>query len=703
MSDKRIIRSACRMCHGVCQVLIHLEGDRVLKISGDPESPTSKGYICPKGAASPELLYHPDRLTHPLRRLGKRGENRWERISWDQALDEMTDRLNIIKKEGGSEFFGMMQGTGRPYTNLARRFANAFGTPNFTSMGHICYLPRVLASRMTLGRLPVCDLYGFGGEKPACIVLWGCNITHTGASDGMCGGIVQQALNQAEKVIVVDPRRIAPAEKAEHWLQLRPGTDGALALAMLNVIITEELADDHFVKHYTTGYDKLISHIQPFTPEWAAPITRLKAEDIRRAATIYATTRPACIQWGNAIDMSACNIQTARAILLLSGITGNIDRPGGDVFWVPPARIRQQSPFLNPDMGGNQFMPPEKKIPVDKQKYPLCGTVHPPSFWRSIVTGDPYRIRAMWILGSNPVVAMTHSLEIEKALRRLEFAIVSDLFMTPTAQLADIVLPAASWLEQDDIVNLHKIWCVLARKKVAQIGETRDDKEVMIELANRLGLTAAFPWKNLRDYHHWILEDTGLNFDAFCELGILKGEMRYYKYKEEGFNTPSKKFEIYSESLEALGVSPLPVYREPAISPVSTPDVYQEYPFILTTGAKIRTFFHSEGRQIKTLRRANPDPLVEIHPDHSDSLRIKDGDWVWVETKTDRVRMRAKFFDGISRGVVNAQHSWWFPEEEPPEYGWKKSSINLLFGDEGYDPETGSEPLRSTLCRIYPV
>ena len=704
MESKRIVRSSCRMCHGVCQVLVHLDGDRVVKVTGDPDSPTSRGYLCPKGAASPELLYHPDRVTHPLRRTGKRGENSWERVSWEEALDEMAERLGSIKRESGPEYFAMMQGTGRPYTCFTTRFAYAFGTPNFTGVAHLCYFPRWLASLYTTGQLPVCDLYGFGGQYPACVVIWGCNITHTCASDGMCGGTVDRALRKADRVIVVDPRRIGPAETADHWLQLRPGTDGALALAMINTIIGEDLVDHDFVEEYTAGYDSLAEHVRPFTPEWAETVTRVGADDIRAAARTYATTKPACIQWGNALDMSACNFQTARSLLILRAITGNIDRPGSDVFWVPPDGVRQRSLYMNLEVPGLQFLSDEKRgRALDGGKYPLCPIVHPPAFWRSIVSGEPYRLRAMWIVGSNPLLTMTNSLEVEKALRLLEFTVVSDFFLTPTAQLADLVLPAATWLEQDDVVNLHKIWCVLARKKVAQAGEARDDREVIIEMAGRLGLREAFPWKSFREYLDWVLEDAGVSFDDFCEKGIITGEMRYEKYRTQGFNTASGKLEIHSSALEDMGVSPLPVYREPPLSSVSAPDVALEYPLILTTGAKIRWFFHSEGRQMRSLRRASPDPLVEINPVTAKSLGISDGDRVWIETPEARVVMRAKLFDGIAPDVASAQHAWWFPEEDPPEYGWKKSSVNLLFGDTVYDPDTGSESLRSALCRVYPV
>jgi anaerobic selenocysteine-containing dehydrogenase len=700
----RVVRSSCRGCHGVCQVLVHLEGDRVVKVTGDPDSLTSRGYLCPKGAAAPELLYHPDRVIYPLRRKGKRGENSWERISWDDALGEMAERLDTIKRDSGPEYFAMMQGTGRPYTTFTTRFAHAFGTPNFTGVAHLCYLPRWLASLHTLGQLPICDFYGFGGETPACVLIWGCNVTETGASDGMCASTVTRALKKANKIIVVDPRRIRPAKNADHWLQVRPGTDGALALAMINSIIAEDLVDHEFVDAYTLGFDRLVEHVRPFTPQWAEPITRVPADDIKTAARAYATTSPAAILWGNAVDMNACNYQTARSLLILRAITGNVDRPGGDVLWVPPEGVKQRSVFMNIEIAGLQFVPPEKLgVAVDGGRYPVCPITHPPTFWHSIVTGEPYRIRAMWIVGSNPLLTMTHSLEVEEALKLLEFTVVSDFFLTPTVQYADLFLPAATWLEQDDVANLHKIWCVLARRKVAQIGEVRDDREVMIDLAHRLGLEEAFPWRDLRAYFDWVLEDTGLDFDAFCDKGILEGEMRYRKYETQGFATPSGKLELASSVCEAMGIPALPVYREPPVSPVSTPELAREYPLILTTGSKARGFFHSEGRQITSLRRLNPDPLLEMNATTAKSLGIGDGDDVWIETTEGRIRMKASLSDRLAADVVSAQHGWWFPESEPPEYDWKLSSANLLFGDTEYDPDSGSEPLRSTMCRVSKV
>jgi anaerobic selenocysteine-containing dehydrogenase len=712
LPERKIIRSACRMCHGVCQVLVHLEDKKVVKVTGDLESPVSRGYICAKGAAAPQLLYHKDRILHPLRRAGRRRENRWERISWNDALDEMAQRLLAIKEESGSEYVGMTQGTGRPYENIFNRFANAFGTPNFTAPAHICYLPRILVSMFTMGfpLMPICDVYDHKGSRdPACVVIWGCNLTGAlghDSADGMCGGMLLKAMKKARKVIVIDPRRISPAEDADHWLQVRPGTDGALALAMINVIISEDLLDHEFVNSYTTGFDRLVKHVKEYTPVWAAPITRVFAADICAAARAYATMKPACIQWGNALDQSACNFQTSRAITILRAITGNLDVPGGDFFPTWPLEISHKTPFIDLEFSGIQYCPPEKLArKVDDGIFPLMPTVQQPTFWRSIATGEPYRMRAVWIMGSNPLVTATHSLEVDAALKKLEYVVVSDFFLTPTAQHADLFLPAATWLEYNEAhTSGGHTYSIIARRKVTQVGDTRSDQEVIIDLAHRLGLYEAFPWKDLRELNEWSLKGSGMSFDEFLEKGIFIPEQRYYKYRDAGFfATPSGRLEIYSETLEQMGIAPLPVYREPPLSPLSRPDLLKEFPLILTTGAKMKDFFHSEGRQIPSLRKKNPDPLVEIHPETAAVLEIGEGDWVWLETPHGRVIMRARLWDGMARDVISAQHAWWFPEEEPPEYGWKKSSVNLLFGDMAYDPDTGSESLKSSLCRIYPV
>ena len=697
-----IVKSACRMCHGICGLRVYLKNGRVVKVTGDPECPTSRGFMCAKGKASVELLYHPNRLKYPLKRVGARGENKWQRISWDEALDIVAENLLSIKRNYGAESIAGTLGTGRPYVNFFIRFLNCLGTPNYFGVAHICYLPRVTASAMTCGQLPICDFYGFGGVYPKCVVNWGCNITESGASDGMCSYQLDRAVKRGARLIVVDPRRTGIAARADHWLQLRPGTDDALVMGMLNVIIKERLYDHDFVAKWTVGFDELAGRVEEYPPEKVEEITWVPADTIRSAARTYATSKPACIQWGVAIDQNINSFQTIRALLILRTITGNLDVPGGDVFWVPPANVVVQAPYLNPGLQLAEIVPPETQArKIGTGIYKVNHEIHPRLFIDAILDGKPYPIKAFVIMGTNTLVAHCYAPEMIEALKKLDFIVAIDMFMTPTTQLADVVLPSASWLETDDVADMHFVWCVLARQKVATIGECRDDKQIMIDIAHRMGMGEHFPWRNVREYCDWVLKDSGITFDELKERGIIMGEMRYRKYEQEGFATPSGKVELYSSSLETMGYDPLPYYAESPESPYSTPELFQEYPLIITTGARSQPYFHSEGRQIPSLRKLVPDPLIQIHPDTAKNLGIADGYWVWVESRRGRIKQRAQLTDIVHPGVVNVPHGWWFPEKDPPEYGFRESSANLLTGGTNYDPHTGSESLRSFLCKVY--
>jgi anaerobic selenocysteine-containing dehydrogenase len=365
---------------------------------------------------------------------------------------------------------------------------------------------------------------------------------------------------------------------------------------------------------------------------------------------------------------------------------------------VPPKGIKSGLHELGGKRGGGLLSAEKKAAVIGGKRFPFTPDCHVPTFWKSVITGEPYRVRALWIVGSNPLLTATQGLTIERALRDyMEYTVVSDLFMTPTAQLADLVLPAAHWLEQDDVVFMHEVWCVMSRKRLARIGEARDDRDVILEVAHRLGLNDAFPWPDRYAYLDWLCEGTGMSFEEFKEKDLVMGEMRYRKYRERGFATPSGKFEFYSTVMEKVGRPPMPVYVEPPLSPG------RDYPLILMTGTKGLYYFHSELHQIDSLRARHPDPLVEINPETATGLGIADGDWVWVESPHAKVRLRARLFDGIAPDVVNAEHAWWHPEASPPDYRWKESCANLLFGDDLFDQDTGAEPLKCYVCRVVPV
>ena len=316
-------RGWCGPCHRRCGLLVHFDGNKAIKIEGDPEHPVNRGAMCERGRLILEHLYHPDRLNYPLKRSDGKGQGRWQRITWDQALDEIARKLMVIKDEAGPEALAFSSGTYRTYGWARKRFYNLFGSPNVTGGSQICMCPSHTIEWSTYG------FFARGDVRNAnLVVVWGFQPSNSYPIPDWIDLV--RAKKSGTKLIVIDPRRTNLASKADHWVQLRPGTDDALALGMLHVIIKEGLYDKDFVSKWTVGFDELAERVESYTPERVAEITWVPADTIREVARTYATTRPACIQWGVALDQNINSFQTIRAVLLLSGITGNIDVPGGD-------------------------------------------------------------------------------------------------------------------------------------------------------------------------------------------------------------------------------------------------------------------------------------------------------------------------------------------------------------------------------------
>ncbi len=698
----QVLKSVCRSCHGGCGTLLHVTDGRLTKVAGDRESPLNKGRLCPIGTSTLDLVYHPDRLKYPLRRTGARGEGKWERISWDEALGEIAERLQTIKRECGPEAIAMGTGTGRHHIRWVSRFGHALGTPNWCEPGFAqCFHPRVNTTLLTFGDFPVCDFTG--GTPPQCIVYWGHNPVNSGP-DGETRFNALDALESHAKVIVIDPRRTRLARQADLWLQLRPGTDGALALAMLHTIIEERLHDAAFVAEWTHGFEALAERVRSCSPEWAAPITWVPAELIRAAARLYARTKPSMMEWGCAIEHTPNCIQTVRAISLLPALTGNVDVPGGWVFGMKglgrfPSLIENLSPEMSAKrLGADRF----KMLGGEGADLPAA---HIPTLLRAMREGVPYPVKAFLVFGNNTLTTFGNAKQAHEALLKLDLLVVADLFMTPTAELADIVLPAASWPELNQLAGLPTIAAnvVLAQRKAVQIGECKADEEIFIELARKMNLPLCTePLDEVLESQ--LASGCGISLSELRKKGFHKLEFRYRKYLDGGFKTPTGKIELYATRLEAMGYDPLPHYHEPPESPVATPELAKDFPLVLTTGARIPFFFNSEHRQIKNLRKAHPDPIVEIHPDTAKPFGIKSGDWVWIETRRGKIRQRARVTDEIDARVVHVEHGWWFPEEAGPEHGVWTSNANLLTSnDPPYDPAMGTYQLRALLCRIGPV
>jgi anaerobic selenocysteine-containing dehydrogenase len=693
MVEKKVIKSTCGMCFAACGVRVHIAGGKVVKVKGDPDSPVNGGVICPKGLATPEVAYHPERLQHPLKRIGEKGEGKWEQISWKEALDTVAAEFVNARGTYGAESVVFIQGSAKGLIdNYNERLANAFGTPNFATTGHVCFLPRLFASKVTCGSYTIPDYE----HPPACIVIWGANLAETRI--GEHHRAARQLKNDTE-LIVVDPVQSRITTKARHWLQLRPGTDLALALGMIHVIINENLYDRNFIDRFTIGFDRLAEHVHQYSPAKVSKITWVPSGDIEEAARCYARAKPACIQWGNAVDHGVNSFQTARALSILKAITGNLDVPGGDLIpsyplagpGAPDISLQNQK---SPDLWA-------KRVGADQKLFPLFQRVLPRSLVKAMLEEKPYPIRSVYVHASNPLLTYTHASRAYQAFKQLPFLAVADFFMTPTAALADIVLPAATYLEYDSIVAPPYYPFVQVQQKAVQISDCRSDFEIANELARRLGLHDLF-WDSMEDFFDAVLKPTRLTFADFRKKRVITGVKQYRKFEKQGFDTPSGKVELYSDRLNALGFDALPEYREAPETPLSASDLARAYPLVMTCKKSIY-YLHSGGRQIKSLRNGHPEPVVLIHPETAAKFCIENDDWVCIETKRGRIKQKAALSDKVDPRVVCVDFGWWFPEKGISDmYGWAESNLNILTADQTPDSaETGSSNLRGILCKVY--
>jgi len=709
---KRTVRTVCQSSHFECGVIVHVEDGKVTKIEGDPHHPTSKGFICVKGRAQPELLYHPDRLKYPLRRSGERGDGKWERISWDEALGGIAEKLTEIKEKYGPESIASIHGTGPRASTMALRLLTfALGSPNEISTDlHICFAPSLVAERCTFGSSIMMEK-GPDYLSAKCISVFGGNPLASHPPRGL--DILEAKRKNDAKLIVIDPRRIPLAAKADLWLQIRPGTDLALALGMINVIIEEQLYDKEFVDKWCYGFDMLAQHIKRYSPEKVADITWLPVDKIREAARIYATTKPATLHHRVAVEHNINSTQTDRALAILIALTGNIDVKGGNLFtmskegYIYTHMLRSDKQF-RPDAEVEEKRIGSKKYPLIAGSDSLYQFVHATLAVEAMETGKPYPIKALYCAGGNPL-NMQNSKRVWKVLKEnLELHVVADFFMQPVAELADYVLPAAVWLEREECCEMMYMNCIAARQKVIEpLHECWDDMKIAIELVKRIPWADRkfLPWNNVNEYNEWRVKGMGMTFDELNQEGYIVVPAEYKKYESKGFNTPTGKVELYSTFFEKHGHDPLPTFVEPPESPVSTPELMEDYPLILFTGGRYIGYFHSEGRQISQLRKLVPDPEIEIHPHTAKTMAIKDGDWVWVETPSirgERVKFKAKLTNNIHPKMAHAPHGWWFPEKPPPEHGCFDSNINVILSDTGPREEIcGSVATRGTLCKIY--
>jgi formate dehydrogenase (coenzyme F420) alpha subunit len=679
MKGEALVKTSCKMCPEDCGIDVRLRDGMLISVEGTQEHPVNRGRLCPKGQSILDFVCHPNRLKYPLKHVGEKGEDKWQRITWDEALRIIASKLKEVKEEYGAKALAVYSGQAYGhYENkwYLQRFCDAYGTPNFAAAGSMCFTSGAMTDGLTYGSIMIADT-----DKTKCVIVLGASPT---ASDPMHASRIVEAKRRGAKLIVVDPRRTPLAKMADIHLQLRPGTDAALGLAMLNTVISERLYDADFVSKWTVGFEELEKRVKDYAPENVEETTWVPADEIRQAARVYADNKPGTIYQGNATSLQTNGFQGYRAFMLLPALTGNVDVEGGNVF---PTRLPLNGMRLDRKVDGK---------PLGSSEYPLFV-----DYWKeaqallyadAILTGKPYPVKAMIVAGGNPALLWANSAKVRRALAGLDFLAVIDIFMTDTAKFADIVLPAGSFLERTEFRDYGQTSItsgtpyVMLRNKAVELWECWPDWKIVFELAKTMGYGEYFPWRDIEETIDFILEPSGLTVKQLKERpsGFTYMERKQRRYEENGFKTPSRKIELYSQTLERYGYDPLPAHWETEIE-LGAPD---KYPLILTTGSRILEFTHSQHRNIPKLRKRSPEPWLEIHPSAATRQDIHENEWLIVESAKGRIEIKAKITDMIHPRLLHISH------------GWSEANVNLLTDDEARDPVTGFPSLKSIRCRI---
>ncbi len=678
-SKQKKFYTGCYLCYHSCGAEVTVEDGKVVQIKGIKEHPLNKGELCPKGEALIEHLYHPERLQYPLKKV----DGKFEKISWEQALSEIGAKLIDLKEKHGPSanafFCGSIGVESLETVSLTHRFRAALDSPQFFSVESICYRMRIRSRQITFGKYLVEEM------NSPLYILWGHN---PAASDYPLSLAIEENLKKGSKVVVIDPRRIPFTDQAEMYLAIRPGTDGALALALINVIVNEKLYDAEFVEKWTYGFEKLVPHVQQYTPEWAEKITYIPADEIRKLARLFAGTKGAGIFQGTCTqDQSANGSQTDRAIAILQTLTGNINVPGG---WVLSPRLKL----------ANLGLPCASK-PLGAEEYPLFyeiwGRTSAYGVQNMFPEYVPDLIKSLIVVGGNPLVTMPDSNALKEAYRNLELLVVFDMFMTETAEEADYVLPSASQLEFSSLAYNYNVchclpYMMLREQALEPLYESKSILYFYRELAKACGFGDLFPWETGEELVAHEIGPSGIDLENLKQqkVGVYYTE-RNYHVDEKTFPTPSGLIEIYSEAYKDAGHDPLPTYLEPSKSPQGSlwDKLGTEYPLVLSTGVRTLHYNNSQLHNVASLQREERHPLAELGPRTAAKYVVEHGDDVIIETDRGWIKMKAHVDERVMEGVVLVPHGW------PGE-----ANCNRLTDAKCREPIMGYPQYKGLLCNI---
>jgi anaerobic selenocysteine-containing dehydrogenase len=720
MAAPQQVRANCRFCGYLCGLLATVADGRVTAIEPDPSRYPYNASIqrgCRRWRAILEFLDHPDRVNEPLKRIGERGDGQWQPVSWEEALDDIASRLQTLRARYGPET--LATSIGGPHATYwpLHRFMNLFGSPNNIGIGQICWNPGVWVNTLTYGWPIENEL---DPETTACAILWGVNPAES--DNNLFWRSILDYRRSGKPLIVIDPRRTKTAAQATLWLPVRPGADAYLAMGLLHEVLSEQLYDSGFVQTWCQGFEQLQAHVGPYSLQTISQITGVRAELIREAARLYALNSPASLITGRGIDqLGAASLPVHRALAILRAVTGNVDIPGASHIGEMPDFIPEVDLELGEALPEAQRQKQLNRGYLRLQSYsgytqvsrvtqpagrrlPMryLTSAHPNLAWRAMLTGEPYPVQALVVMGSNPLLTQADSRLVYRALKSLDLLVALEYFRTPTAMLADYILPAAGGLERPlfqvnaGIANL----AYGGAAAVAPYYQRKPDYFFWRELGLRLGQREFWPWETMEQALSDTLAPAGINWEEFCASGLYYRPRPYRKHEQAGFSTPSGKVELFSAILADLGADPLPTPPPPLQG-------NKDFPLLLVTGARKQPFYASSFRQVESLRSVHPEPWAEMSAETAARLGLTDGCPVVVVTERGQAHFKLKLVQ-MAEEVVSVEYGWWFPELPAcePELGgvWISNATLLTSADiEASEPVIGAWTYNGIPCRVLPA
>ncbi|MBL8381602.1 MAG: molybdopterin-dependent oxidoreductase [Burkholderiales bacterium] len=697
------IATTCWECSTCCGALVTCADGRVSEVAPNPAHPGSGGMFCIKGFRGlTGVTEAPGRLLAPLRRVGARGSGQWREFGWDEAFDEMAERFAAVSAAHGPlAIAGATSGGYFSRSVIHALLLRSMGSPNWMINQDLCGGCRGVSDMVT--GLAIANGEDIDAARTILVA---------GANPHMANPVQWHKLKEAKKrgarLVAIDPLRTATTDLADLWLQPRAGTDAAIALAMMHVLIAEDRHDRAFVERWCHGFDALAERVRQWPPARAAAVAGVPAERITAAARLYADG-PSTFVSGHGIDAAVGGVQTFRAFHCLLAIAGNLDRAGGNRRIKRPPGFRNYTDLLHD---------PAFRLPaaVEAQRlgaraYPLWAGVdgwqkacHNPAVIEAILTGRPYPVRAMLVSGVNIAVTYPDSARTVEALRALDFLVVAAHAMNPTAAQADIVLPKTTTLEEEEISLQPGAPCLSFTAAVLPPrGQAKSELEIAVGLLDRLEARGALarrlvPWRTQREFSRYLLGDSGIDLAALERDGFARFEFTLGDFAAQEFRTPSKRVELYSQRMAEAGLDPLPDLPEAPATPADA-----RYPLRLATGLREKAFHHSRFRDQAWALRLSPDPVLRIHPDTAAAHGVAAGDWVRIATPATEGTCNAKvaLTDRVPPGMVVTGMGWWRPEGAAPDYGVREVNINAVLSYAGpYDGASGSPNSRDLACSI---